>query len=248
MSAVQTPQFEVRRLDPSAVRRKRALLALLLLVVLAVGVAVGHEWARRTLPAGANQAPTIRLVSDTSAAQAQAQEIATLKQSEQVARVAAQDLRKTLAEREEEISALRADLAFYSHLVGSGEQGTGLAVNGVQLKPVPGSRAWDATITLTQNARRGEESKGAVELAVEGVRDGKLDLIEWKQIAAPDSADGLPYAFKYFQQLHATVMLPEGFTPNRLRVLVDPNGSKRFTYTMAWSDALKSQEENNVQR
>ena len=221
---------------------------LLLLVVAATGMATGIWWAQRTPAAPVSKVPAIPMVANSGTARADAQEIATLKRSEQVARIAAQDLRKTLADREEEISALRADLAFYSNLVGSGERGAALSVHGVHLEPVAGSRAWNATITLTQNARRGRDNKGILRLAVEGVRDGKLELLDWKQIAAPDQRAGLAYAFKYFQQLHASLILPEQFTPNRLRVLVDPAHGKAVTRSMSWSDALKSAEESNVQQ
>ncbi len=242
------PQFEVRRLDPAAGRRKIFLTALVLLVALGVGVAGGVWWAGQGLPVDGARAPAIALVGASGAAQAAAQQIATLKRSEQVARIAAQDLRKTLADREEEVSALRADLAFYSQLVGSGERGMALAVHSVYLQPVSGSRAFNATITLTQNARRGKESKGNVKLAVEGVRDGKLSLLKWPQLAPPDEAGGIAYQFKYFQQLHATVVLPDNFTPNRLRVLVDPSDGKVISHNMAWSEALKSAEKSNVQQ
>ncbi|MGB8634739.1 MAG: DUF6776 family protein [Rhodanobacteraceae bacterium] len=242
------PQFEVRRLDPSTRWRKRLLLLLMLLVSAAGGLAAGLWWGARTAPPRESPAPAIPMVGKSSTAQATAQQIVTLKRSEQVARIAAQDLRKTLADREEEISALRADLAFYSHLVGSGEQGNELTVHGVHLQPVSGSRAWNATITLTQNSRRGKDNHGAITLAVEGVRDGKLILVKWPQLAAPDQVKGIPYAFKYFQQLHATMMLPDNFTPNRLRVRVNPSSGKDIMHSMAWSDALKSAEENNVQQ
>ena len=248
MDVAPRPRFEVRQVDPGATRRKRLGLGLGIVLVGAVGVAAGFWWARRTAPSTAVSQPALPMVANSGTARADAQTIANLKRSEQISRVAAQDLRKTLADREEEISALRADLAFYSNLVGSGERGAALSVHGVHLQPVAGSRAWNATITLTQNVRRGKENKGQVRLAVEGVRNGKLELLEWKQISAPDQSGGLAYAFKYFQQLHASLMLPENFTPNRLRVMVDPDHGKNLTRSMAWSDALKSAEENNVQQ
>ncbi len=248
MHVAPRPRFEVRQLDPAATRRKLFGLALVIVLVAAAGVAAGIWWAQRTTGAAAPSKPNIPMVANSGTARADAQTIANLKRAEQISRVATQDLRKTLADREEEISALRADLAFYSNLVGSGERGAALSVHGVHLQPVSGSRAWNATVTLTQNVRRGQENKGRVRLAVEGVRNGKLELLDWKQISAPDQSDGLAYAFKYFQQLHASLMLPDKFTPNRLRVMVDPDQGKNLTRSMAWSDALKSAEENNVQQ
>lgn len=184
----------------------------------------------------------------TSTVRQQAQTIANLQRAAQIATVAAQDLRRSLADREEEISALRADLAFYSSLVGSGERHGALAVHGVQLQPVPDSRAFNITIILTQSAQRGEENSGKVTLAVQGVRNGKLERLSWKEITTPESSDGLSYAFRYFQQLHGSIMLPEGFTPNRLRVELIPDHGDNISHIMAWSDALNPAEKQDVQQ
>lgn len=237
------PHFVVRKHDPAARRRRLAWAGTgLLLVVLSAGAAgflLGREMALTNAEASP-RAPV--LVSD----EALAQQVATLTRSEQVAAIAAEDLRKTLAEREEEISALRADLAFYSRLVGSGEQRTGIAVHSVHLQPIDGARAYNVDITLTQNAKRGDQNEGRVQLAVEGVLDGTLVVLNWDDLGDPQHAEGLRYAFKYFQQLHASVMLPENFTPNRLRVSVQPEGGAEVTRGIPWDEALKA-EDGNVQ-
>lgn len=248
MALTPQPQFRVERLDPRA-RRKRAILATaLILIALAAGMAAGIWIERRSAPTPGTESITVAPSGGSTVVRAQAQKIATLQRSEQVAHIAARDLRRSLAEREEEISGLRADLAFYANLVGSGERDGALAVHGVHVQPIAGSRAWNVTVTLTQHARRGKENKGTVKLAVEGVRNGKLELLHWKQITTPDTSDGLSYAFRYFQQLHATLMLPENFSPNRLRILVHPANGEDAMHSMAWTDTLESAETDNVQK
>jgi hypothetical protein len=240
------PQFVVRRIQPGANQRRLLLLAVALLLAAALGVAVGYRLA-------AHPAAPSRASSDPAAAVSAAdyddlaQQVVNLKRSEQVARIAADGLRHTLADREEEISALRTDLAFYSRLVGSGEQGQGLMLHSVHLQSIPGSRAYNATLILTQNANRGEDNHGTVELAVEGVRGGKLVLLEGGDLGDASGKDGMHYAFKYFQQLHATLMLPADFTPNRLRVTIRPDGGSEDQHNIAWTDALKPTEESDVQ-
>src|SRR5687767_9971485 len=54
------------------------------------------------------------------------QQVATLKRSDQISRNANIGLQTTLAEREEEVSGLRADVDFYERLVGSTGQRQGL--------------------------------------------------------------------------------------------------------------------------
>lgn len=244
MSQEPRPQFKVERVNPRALRWRRVAQGAALVLAFGVGVFAGWNWGGT--PA-APQALPLPAVAGSEREQALEQQVANLTQASQIAAVATRDLRQTLTEREEEISALRTDLAFYTRLVGSGERELGLSVQGVQLQPVPGSRAWDVTVTLTQRTSRGKESKGTVRLAVEGVADEQLQLLDWDALGSAGDPAGLPYAFRYFQQLHATILLPAGFIPNRLRVQVHPAGGRAVTRDIAWSDALTSAEESHVQ-
>ncbi len=170
--------------------------------------------------------------------------IAVLARSEQVAKAALGDVQQLVREREEEIDGLRADLAFYGRLVG-GAKREGLAVHALQVKPVKDSRAWNFTATLTQNFRRGQQVKGRLTISVEGVSDGKLRTIDWDALNQGQESSGIEYAFKYFQQVRGTIMLPAGFMPNRLEVRADGDGG-RVEQAFSWKDAIKGEEMNDV--
>ena len=152
------------------------------------------------------------------------QQVATLKRSDQISRNANIELQSTLAEREEEISGLRADVDFYERLVGSTGQRHGLNVHEAVFAPEPGG-TWHYTVTLTQNINRGAISKGTMSLAVEGVRGGKLATVRWADLLQKPGAPGAAFSFRYFQQLEGSVMLPPGFTPQRVRVSLAAPGN-----------------------
>ena len=61
--------------------------------------------------------------------------------------------------------------------------------------------------------------------AVEGVRDGKLSTIKWDDLLQKSAAPAKPFSFRYFQELEDSVMLPAGFTPQRVRVSLVANGN-----------------------
>jgi hypothetical protein len=172
------------------------------------------------------------------------QQLAIAKRSVQVANVASRKLTDNLAERDEKINGLRADLAFYARLVGGSAQRQGLQLQSVHLVRVANSRAWNIELTLTRNARRGNEVRGTARIDIDGVRGGTLSRLRWQDISAPGQKDGLPFKFKYFQQLHGTLLLPKDFTPNRLQVSLDPKRGKTITQSMSWTDALKNPESN----
>jgi hypothetical protein len=148
---------------------------------------------------------------------------AVARRSDEVSRAANQALQETLAERDEEIAALRADVGFYERLVGGSAQRQGLAVHSLSLTPA-GDGAWRYTLTLTQNLKKASVSKGDITLRVDGVKEGKLSTLAWADLVQSSEAAPQPFSFRYFQQLEGSVMLPPGFTPHRVRVQLKSDG------------------------
>lgn len=165
------------------------------------------------------------------------QRVATLARSDQISRDANRDLQGTLAERDEEIAGLRADVAFYERFVGSTSQRRGLNVHALHLQRQAG-QAWHFTATLTQNLNRGAVNQGRLTLAVEGSRAGHLQRLEWPQLRQQPDAPGIEYSFKYFQQAEGDILLPPGLAPVRVIVRLQPQGSAAVEQSFTWADAI----------
>lgn len=177
-----------------------------------------------------------RPVTPGADAEALTQQVATLRRSDQISREANAALQKTLAERDEEIAGLRADVAFYERLVGATAQRRGLSVHELRLVPQTGG-VWQFTGTLTQNLSRDAVSDGTMTLAIEGSQDGALRRLDWATLRQSPNAPGVPYSFKYFQQLEGEVFLPTGFTPARVTVRLTPRGGAVVEHSVGWADA-----------
>src|SRR5690606_24250074 len=166
------------------------------------------------------------------------QEVATLARSDQISREANRDLQGALAEREEEISALRADVAFYERFVGSTAQRRGLAVHELVLTPRT-DQAWQYTATLTQNLNRGSVSNGHLTLEIEGTRGGRLERLDWAALRQQPDAEGVEYSFKYFQQLEGEVVLPPGFEPLGVVARREPASGAAVEQALSWEEAAR---------
>jgi hypothetical protein len=166
------------------------------------------------------------------------QEVSTLRRSDQISREANRDLERTLAERDEEIAGLRADIAFYERFVGATGQRRGLSVHDLELKLQSGD-AWHFVATLTQNLNRGAINTGQVTLAVEGTRNDRLEKLTWSGLRKQTSAPGVGYSFKYFQQVEGEVMLPKDFKPLRVTVRLVPAGGSAVEQSFPWPDAVR---------
>ncbi|MCJ0825629.1 hypothetical protein MQC88_06605 [Luteimonas sp. 50] len=169
------------------------------------------------------------------------QRAATLARSDQISREANRDLQGTLAERDEEIAGLRADVAFYERLVGSTAKRHGLNVHQLQLQP-QGGPAWHFTATLTQNLNRGAVNSGRLTLSLEGSRDGKLQKLSWEQLRQQPGAAGLEYSFKYFQQVEGDVLLPSGLQPVRIIARLAPARGNPVEQSFTWAEAASKAE------
>ena len=145
------------------------------------------------------------------------QRLVTLSRSDQISRAANSELQSSLAERDEEIAALRADVAFYERLVGATAQRKGLNVHSIEFSPTEAG-TWNYRVVLTQNLNRGAISQGQLRFSVEGVRAGKLATVNWDDLHQKPGSPGQDYSFRYFQELTGNVMLPKDFTPQRVRV------------------------------
>ena len=145
------------------------------------------------------------------------QRLVTLSRSDQISRAANTELPSSLAGRDEEIAALRADVAFYERLVGATAQRKGLNVHSIEFAPTEAG-SWNYRAVLTQNLNRGAISQGQLRFSIDGVRAGKLATLDWGDLNQRDDAPGQDYSFRYFQELTGNVMLPKDFTPQHVRV------------------------------
>lgn len=225
--------------------RRRALIGgLAVLCVIAI-VALAFAIGRRTATSRGASAQAMALARRNDDLQDQ---LAILQRDQQVSRIADRLLQKTLTDRDEEIRSLRADQAFYSKLVGADQKPGGLAVHGVALTPVARTHAFNFVVTLTRSAEGGQEIDGKLSVAVDGIRADKLTTLQGTPLVGTAAADGLPFAFKYFQQVRGTLMLPADFTPNKLRITLDPHDGAPVTRMLAWSDAVQGKTDSASNR
>ncbi|RBG58281.1 hypothetical protein BRM42_07495, partial [Xanthomonas oryzae pv. oryzae] len=158
-----------------------------------------------------------------------------LAMSDKISRAANIEVQASLAERDEQIAALRADVAFYERLVGSTAQRKGLNAHSVQFTAEAGG-TWNYSVVLTQNLNRGAISQGQLRFVVEGVRAGKLVTVSWNELHQKPNAAGQPYSFRYFQQLDGSVILPKDFTPQRVNISLSGDGAP-VNQTFDWKVA-----------
>jgi hypothetical protein len=235
MSEPGPPQPSADAIAPAPAPRPGKGPAYAVIVVFLLALAFGGWGAWRALaPPPGDLRPQLRTqqrhIADLE------QQVATLSRSDQISRDANRDLQRTLAERDEEIAGLRADLAFYERFVAGTAPRHGLGVQALQLRN-EGGRAWHFTATLTQTATRDAPNRGTLTLAVEGSRAGRMQRLDWAALRQQPGAAGADYAFKYFQQVEGDVLLPPGLLPIRITAHLQPERGDAVEQSFTWRDA-----------
>lgn len=233
MFDTHNPHAPLPPLSPLARRSLYAAAALLLLAL-----AFGGWGVWKVLADDDDGRPTpAQLQAQQRKIDALEQRAATLARSDQISRDANGDLQGTLAERDEEIAGLRADVAFYERFVGATAQRRGLAVHELQLQP-QSDLGWHFIATLTQNLNRGAVNAGRLQVAVEGTHAGKLQKLAWSDLRQQPSAPGVGYSFKYFERVEGDFVLPADFKPLRVSVRLVPQGGAAVEQSFSWADSL----------
>lgn len=161
------------------------------------------------------------------------QRVSTLSRSDQISRDANRDVQATLADKDEQIAGLRADVAFYERFVGGNGERKGLSVHSAEFAREAGG-SWRYEVVLTQSLNRGAISQGQMQFDVEGVRGGRLETVKWDTLQQKPGAPGQEYAFRYFQRLGGSIVLPPGFTPQRVKVALRGKGAN-VDQAFAWT-------------
>jgi len=161
------------------------------------------------------------------------QRVATLTRSDQISRDANRDVQAMLADKDEQIAGLRADVAFYERFVGGSGERKGLSVHSAEFAREAGG-SWRYQVVLTQSLNRGALSQGEMKFDVEGVQGGRLSTVKWDTLQQKPAAPGQKYAFRYFQRLGGSIVLPAGFTPQRVKVALRGQGAN-VDQAFAWT-------------
>lgn len=165
----------------------------------------------------------------------------SLRQQQQTATTTVAALRQAMASRDAEVQTLKQEQAFYTKLIGIDSDRSGLGVHSIALTPVKNTNAWNFMVTLVNTAENADAARGSLKVAVEGVLGGKLTTLDWPALSGANNKSGIPYAFKFFQQLQGSFALPRGFVPNRIAVTLQPERGSSVSRTLDWNEALSGQ-------
>lgn len=237
MAVVKGSSQYALRVMPYRPMRMVFTYAIIFLALVAIAVSsylVGYDHGARqvTLPGGPRDQLTQEndeLVQELNVLR---QQVASFELNTDVDRKANEDIRRQLMEQRAQIAALERDIAVYRGMLSSGGKSNpqGVSVGIFYITPTEQPRRYHYKLVLQKLAATDDQFSGNLDFKLAGVAilNGKEQTgeISLHELSEQFTTAAIPLKFKYFQNIEGELILPEGFTPNKIELLVKSTNRK----------------------
>ncbi len=166
------------------------------------------------------QAYAVRITTLDEEIEGLKQDVALLETHREIDRAAYKEVEASLMSLQAKIQEQRDAIAFYRGIVSPKDGNSGLRVQDFRLTRGNAEREFNLRLVLVQAMQHDRKVSGNVALSVEGSQDGVEAVYTLQQLIPEEAEADWPFSFRYFQDFDRQLILPDGFTPARIRVEV----------------------------
>ena len=148
------------------------------------------------------------------------EQIALLETHRDIDAEAYKEVEASLVDLQSKIQEQQDAIAFYRGIVSPADGKAGLRVQDLRLLRGDEERKYKIRLVLVQAMKHDRKVSGDVKLSIVGMKDGVETSYEYAQLLPADGDDKWAFSFRYFQDFDRMVVLPDGFTPERINVQV----------------------------
>jgi hypothetical protein len=147
----------------------------------------------------------------------------------QIEKASQGELARTVAQLQEENSALKEDLGFLRNIMSSGTTPEGLGIANLKIERDGKPNEFRYRMVLTQGGQRKQDFKGRVQVVARIVKDGQSIALTFPDPSAGEAAGAVE--FRFYQKVEGRFAIPEGATLKgaEVRVLALPGGQVKMT-------------------
>ncbi|ARN76364.1 hypothetical protein BST96_10015 [Oceanicoccus sagamiensis] len=156
------------------------------------------------------------------------QQLTNAKLGSDIDREAVNDVRTTVSEHKETINQLNEEINFYKGLMAPTERERGLGIRSWEIYLGSEPNRFQYKLVLQQLALKHTVLKGTVKVNIVGRRNGVEETLSL-DILSEQVDKILKLRFKYFQYLEGELIIPEGFTPDRIDIVAKATSPKAVT-------------------
>lgn len=148
------------------------------------------------------------------------QEVAILETNRDVDRESYKAVEVQLTALQAKIQEQRDAIAFYRGIVSPTDGNAGLRVQDLKVTRGKVEREFSVRLVLVQAMKHDRKVSGDVILTVVGDQNGVETSYPLAQLVSDEEDKAWAFSFRYFQNFDRQLVLPDGFTPERITVEV----------------------------
>jgi Family of unknown function (DUF6776) len=148
------------------------------------------------------------------------QEVALLETNREVDRESYKEVEASLSALQAKIQEQRDAIAFYRGIVSPSDGNSGLRVQDLTVTRGKEEREFNLRLVLVQAMKHDRKVSGDVNLKIAGTQGGVETTYAFDQLLPDDAEKQWAFSFRYFQNFDRSLVLPDGFTPERITVEV----------------------------
>jgi hypothetical protein len=148
------------------------------------------------------------------------EQIALLETHREIDREAYSEVEGSLTELQAKIQEQQDAIAFYRGIVSPADGNAGLRVQDFRISRSSAEREFNLRLVLVQAMKHDRKVSGNVVLRIAGTENGEEKSYGYADLKPEDASSDWAFSFRYFQDFDRAVILPDGFTPERITVEV----------------------------
>ena len=148
------------------------------------------------------------------------QEVALLETNREVDRASYGEVEAGLAALQAKIQEQRDAIAFYRGIVSPSDGNSGLKVQDFKLTRGKAEREFNVRLVLVQAMKHDRKVSGDVNLSIAGDQNGVETTYAFAELLPDHAETAWAFSFRYFQDFDRQLVLPDGFTPERITIEV----------------------------
>lgn len=149
------------------------------------------------------------------------EETALLETHRDIDREAYSQVEASLTDLQAKINEQQDALAFYRGIVSPTDGNSGLRVQDFRLTRGSSEREYQIRLVLIQAMKHDRKVSGDVKLSIVGLQNGVEKSYSYVELQPEEAEPKWAFSFRYFQDFDRLVVLPDGFTPERVTVEVE---------------------------
>lgn len=238
-------EYIVVRFKPGYRFRRFLILLAFSVVAMAAGFAVGMMQNRyRYLDAEQTSAALkTEMAKLQSSSDQMDQRIVDLQRGHSIDQQSLEQARHTIEGLQTQVNRLKADVTFYRNIMAPSSGNTGLQVQRLDVHSAPGDAHFAYRLVLAQVGDNRDDIHGVVAVNLIGTHDGKKEVMPLRDLSTSVDQLGIPFKFRYFQDIDGELVLPADFSPDEVQVVAQAQGhdSARIERTFQWRKLTETQ-------